>query len=580
MTARTATLQQSYPGSYPGPGEQRSRVRPLKAVFAERFTDTGILLLGIAALVLTAALANVANLSLSRLARRATEFGIRGALGASRRHLARMLLTEHLVLGLAGGVFGCLLAALMIGPMRDHALQFTPLAADVTLDLRVLGFALLVSLLVGVVVGLLPLLGTRRLDRPMITGGAARGSSEPPAARRLRTALIVAQLAISLVVASAASLMLRSLAALHAEHPGYRIEQVVSARVEMNTASYRELPRRVQFAERLRERLLAGPGVQSASVSLTVPMQSSGAFMETAISLPAQPDRDTSQLAPVDYRVVGEGYFATLGIPLLQGREFQPGDDAGGRPVALVNQSMARLYWDGRDPTGESVLPAMNMSAFEATTSFEIVGVVGDVHQYGLRDAEGPALYVPYRQAPMRQIRVSLRGHGGDAALKSLLREAVRNEDPGLPVDQLLSLIEVRDADLASTRLIGWLLGWFTALVMCVSAVGLAGLISFDVEQRLREFAIRMALGAGVGSLRRQLLLRALRLVGIGLAVGMLGAALVGLRLEAQLFGIGSSDPLSIALAALVLLLVASIASLLPTRRLKGLSPTHVLQEG
>nr|WP_282452587.1 ADOP family duplicated permease [Lysobacter sp. CAU 1642] len=579
LATRAAALRTSHPGDYPGERPPRVEAQPLKQVFAARFTDTGQLLLGIAALVLAAALANVANLTLSRLARRSAELGVRGALGASRLRLARMLLVEHLLLGLAGGLAGCLLASLAVGWMRDHALDFTPLAADVGLDWRVLGFALGLSLVVGCLVGLLPALGSGRLKRPLLAGSSARGSSEALPARRLRAGLIVAQLAISLVVATAASLMLRSLAALHAESPGFRIDQVVSARVEMNTASYRELPRRIAFVDGLRQRLAAAPGIQAVSVSLALPMQASGAFMETAVSLPGRGDLDPAQLPAADFRIVGEGYFDTLAIPLRSGRAFTAADDLAGRPVALVNESMARAYWGDRDPTGHSLLPAMNMSGFTELAGFEVLGVVGDVRQYGLRDSEGPAFYVPYRQAPMRQVRVTVRGPGGEAALKRSLHEAVRAEDPNLPVDQLLTLGEVRDADLAPTRLVGWLLGWFAALVIGVSAVGLAGLVSFDVEQRLREFAIRMALGAGVPGLRRRLLGQALRLVALGVGIGAVGAWLVGLRLESRLFGVGSADPPSFLAAAGVLLASAVIASLLPTRRLRALSPSSVLND-
>ncbi len=571
-------LRSSYPDEYPA--EQRYEVdaTPFKTVYSADFVTTGRLLLAIAGLVLLAALANVANLALVRLSRRGGELGIRASFGASRARITRLLLIEHLGLGVVGGAFGIVVALLTVHLLRDYALRFTPLANDISLDLRVLSFGVALSILVGLISGLLPVLNAKLFEQPVAKLNS-RGASDSGRLKQLRKTLIVAQLAVTLVVATAASMLLKSLAALDRVDPGFPIERVVSGRVELNTANYREFVKRTQFVDELKQRLPADPSVRVSGVSLTIPMQSSGAFMETGVSIPDRPDLDTGRMASPDYRIAGEDYFDTLGIPLLRGRGISRDDTEQTFPVAVINQSMAQLYWPDQDPVGRHITPQMNMTTFSDQPDFEVVGVVADVMQYGLREAEGPAFYVPYRQGPFRQLRISVRAEGSESRIKTLLRQSVREIDPNVPLDQLLSLTEVRDQTLASTRLMATLIGAFAALVGLISAIGLGGLIAYDIDQRAREFCIRLALGAKPAELVRLMLASALKLTLTGLALGAVGALLIGRGLQEFLYATALIDPLSISAAVLALLLLTIVATLVPARRLTRVDPAAALAE-
>lgn len=576
LATMASRISNGHPEIYAEADRYEVDATPFKAVFAAGFVDTGMLLLGVAGLILLAALANVSNLALARLGQRGNELGVRSSFGAPRARIARLLLIEHLLLGLLGGTVGVLFALLSVRLLKDYMLRFTPLALDVSLDLRMLAFAVGLSILVGLLAVLLPTLSARLFARPLSGLGNSRGSSDSIRIKRVRASLIVAQLAVTLIVATAASMLLRSLAALDRVDPGFQIEQLVSARVELNTAHYSDPASRTQFSDRLLERLGAIPELSSASVSLSVPMQTTGAYMSTPVSVPDRPDLDLDRLPPPDYRIVDEHYLQTLGIPLLRGRPLNRDDDARRAPVALVNESMARLYWPNEDPVGRRFRPQMNMTSSDQL-DFEVVGVVADVRQYGLREAEGAAFYGAFRQGPVRQLRITARASASAAQIKSLLREQVRAIDPNLPVDQLLSLRELRSGTLDSTRLMATLIGAFAALVGLISAIGLGGLIAYDIEQRGREFCIRMALGAELAGLIRLMLWRGLRLTLIGLLAGLLGAALIGRGLGEFLYATESLDLLSILAAALLLLIVALIASLLPARRLSRVKPASAL---
>lgn len=571
-------LQGSYPETYPADQRYEVDATPMKDVYAADYVDTGNMLLGIAGLILLAALANVSNLALVRLGRRASELGIRASFGATRARVIRLLLIEHLALGLLGGLFGILFALISVRLLRDYAMRFTPLANDISLDLRVLAFGVCLSLLVGLVTGLLPALNARIFERPLINVNT-RNASDSGKMKKVRGGLIVAQLAVTLIVVTAASMLLKSLAALDQVDPGFPIERVVSARVELNTANYRELVKRTQFVDQLLERLSSDPSVRSSGVSLTVPMQSSSAFMTTNVSVPDRPDVDLSRIASPDYRIAGESYFETLGIPLLRGRMFTANDNDQTFPIVLVNESMAELYWPGEDPVGRQITPQMNMTSFSDQPNFEVVGVVADVMQYGLREAEGPAFYVPYRQGPFRQLRVSVRTTQNEARVKALIREQVRAIDTDIPLDQVMTLTEMRDQTLASTRLIATLIGTFAALVGLISAIGLGGLIAYDIDQRSREFCIRLALGAKPRGLVHLMLANGLRLSALGLLIGLAGAALIGRGLEQFLYDTGAFDLTSIVAAAFVLLLITVAATLIPARRLTRVDPASALAE-
>lgn len=568
----------AHPESYPGDGSYRIEVDRLQDVISAPFRQTGLLLMLVSTLILIAALANVSNLTLARVGRREGELAVRSALGASRGRLARLLFTEHVLLGILGGSVGIAFAALTTGLLAEFATRFNPLAALAGIDVEVLGYALLLSLVVGVVAGMLPVLGLGR-TRNALQSHTPRGATTSRATLRSRNTLTAVQIALTLVVLSASLMMLRSLDALNRVQPGFSIDQIVSARIDLNPARYPDAAAAVNFADRLVAHLQQQPGVTHIGLASVMPMESDQRFHDTRIGLPDEPNRDADRLPLIDFRIADEGYFETMAIRIVEGRGIERRDDLQSRPVAVANRALAETLWPHGSAIGRRVTPENSIFAGdEGTPSFEIVGVVDNVRQYGPREQDGPALYVPVRQAGYFG-RVALRGTAGAANLKRAIGEAVRELDPEQPVDRLLSTAEIRDVTIEATALLTLLLNIFAGLVLAISVVGLGGLVAFNVGQRLREFSIRLAVGAELADLYRLVLRYAIVLLAAGIAGGLAGALLIGRGLQGYLYDVEPSDPFSIAGAVGLLFLTGLAAVLIPARRLKKLQPAEVLTE-
>lgn len=573
-----ARLAAAYPESYPEGGRYTVHATPLHEAVAGNFRKTGLLLVLVSGLILLAALANVSNLTLSRSARRENEFSVRAALGASRGRLARLLFVEHALLGLLGGAVGVAFAAMTTRLLAEFATRFHPLAARSTVDMEVLAYAVLLSLAVGIAAGLLPVLRLRRGADPVTAPSNARGATESTRSRRTRDSLIVVQIALTLVVLTASLMMLRSLAHLNDVQPGFSMDNVITARINLNPARYPEPADRIAFADRLLERLQTVPGVTHTGVTSLVPMESDDAFTYTRIALPDEPNRDASTLPPVDYRIVDDGYFETMNIRLLFGRGIEMRDDVGMPGVAVINRTLANLLWPNENPIGKRITPSNSMTMDGTTDTLEIVGVVDDIHQYGPREGEGPALYASFRQTGIFG-RIVVRGNGEPGMIKQALRDAVRNVDPQQPVDRILSMIEVKAITIASTELLTLLLNIFAGLVLAIAIVGLGGLIAFNVTQRLREFSIRLAVGANHRNLYLLVLRYSTALLLAGVATGLAGALIIGRGLQQYLFEVQPLDPASIALSVGLLFVVGSLAVLAPASRLRKLQPAEILTE-
>lgn len=582
VRAELATIAQrfaaAHPESYPADGSYGMQADRLQDVMSGPFRQTGLLLMLVSTLILIAALANVSNLTLARVGRRESELAIRSALGASRGRLARLLFTEHVLLGVMGGMVGIGFAALTSGLLAEFATRFNPLAARAGVDLEVLGYALLLSLVVGVVAGMLPVLGLNR-TRNALQAHAPRGATTSRSTLRSRNTLTVVQIALTLVVLSASLMMLRSLDALNRVLPGFAIDHVVTARIDLNPARYPDADAALGFADRLVARLQQHPGVTHIGLASVVPMESDDRFHDTRIALPDEPNRDTDRLPLIDFRIADEGYFDTMEIHLLGGRGIERRDDLRSKPVAVANRALAEALWPQGGAIGKRITPQNSIFAGDdQTPSFEIVGVVDNVRQYGPREEERPALYVPLRQAGYFG-RIALRGTAGAASLKQAIGEALRALDPTQPVDRLLSTAEIRNITIEATALLSLLLNIFAGLVLAISVVGLGGLVAFNVGQRLREFSIRLAVGAGLGDLYRLVLRYAIVLLAVGVAAGLAGALVIGRALQGYLFNVEPADPFSIGVAVGLLFFTGMMAVLIPARRLKKLQPAEVLTE-
>jgi len=517
------------------------------------------ILMGIVGLVLLIACANVANLLLARAATRQKEIAIRLAIGASRWRLVRQLLTESLLLAIMGGAVGVLFAywgkdlLLVLRPWRGAAL-----ALDLKLDLRVLGFTIVVSLLTGLVFGLAPALRATRVDLTPALKDNAR--SVTGGSRSLLTkSLIVVQVALSLVLLVGAGLFVRTLRNLQNVDIGFNRENLLLFNVEPGLSGY-DRPQMGQLYQRITERLEAVPGVRSATVSL-IPLLS-GAGQTRSISVQghtAQPDDEDN----AKVNTVGAHFFDTLEMPILLGRGLSSSDEQPAPRVAVVNQFLARKYFGDENPLGKR----FGFGGPETSGQIEIIGVARDAKYTGMRDQTEPTVYLPYQQAIPRSATFIVRTAGDPAAMAGSIREAVHEVDGNLPMYDVKTQTRQADESLAQERLFATLSSFFGVLALLLACVGLYGVMSYGVARRTNEIGIRMALGASATRVTTMVMRETMLVVGLGLVIG-LGAALATTRfVAAMLFGLAPTDPITISAAVLLMIGVSALAGYLPARR-------------
>jgi predicted permease len=560
-------LQQAYPENYPASAGFTATTLSLRNELTRGFRPTLAILLGAAGFLLLIVCASVANLMLARLLKREREMAIRMSLGAGRLRLIRQLLTESTLLAIAGAVVGLGIALVTMDLLVSLADRFTTRSAEISLDSVVLIFTLGIAALTGVVVGSIPALpGRVSLASVMQEGGRSgiggRGS--------LRNALIVAQVAVSFVLLIGAGLMLRSLLRLQSVDPGIRTDSVLSMRVALNFTKYNTPALRAQFARDLADRLRNLPGVRSAGGAATFPMNEGGGFF-AGVRIEGQPEVEQARLPRAEFHAATPGYFQTVGIPLLRGRFIEETDGADRPAVAVISDSMARHFFKDRDPIGA------RMTTNNGQLWVTIVGVVGDVRST-LAAQPSDAFYRPIAQAPLLTVMFLTRTSDNPGTLIPQMREAVYSLDPNQPVDQFRTLDEVRSRSLAAPRVTASLIGVFAAIALLITAVGLAGVIAFSVNQRSQEFGVRMALGASRGSVLQMVLLQGLKLVAIGLVLGGLAAIALGSSVRTLLFDTEPTDVATYLGVAIVLGIVALVACLMPARRASSVDPLVALR--
>jgi putative ABC transport system permease protein len=565
-------MKETYPDAYPANAGFGLTLASLHKELTQQAQPTFLVLLCTAGLVLLLACANTANLTLARLMRRERELAMRAALGATRRRLIRQLLTESMLLSLIGGALGVLLAAGSVRLLVNFAARFTPRAAEISLDTTALLFTLVVSVATGLVFGLLPALSTRQSLIPSLKEGGQ--SAAGAGRRRLRGALVVAQVAVSFALLVGAGLMLRSLFNLQKVNPGFDPERVLVMRVTANWSKYTTGQQYRDLSLRLIERARALPDVLSAAMASTYPLNplglASGGFNVNfqIEGLPPNPNEPTPQL---DYRVASADYFQTIRLPLLKGRLFTEADDAQTRQVAVINQTMARHRWGDEDPVGKRI------SFDQGKNWVTIVGVVGDVRQYGLNREPTDELYRPVRQTGGAG-NLLVRTTVAPSVMLAQLRQAVYAVDPENAIDQAQTLEDARNESIASPRLTAGLLGMFAALAVFITAAGIAGVMALTVSQRTHEIGVRMALGASAGGVLRLVLRQGLTLVLAGLALGVAGAFALTRMMSTLLFAVEPTDPLTWVVVALALTTVAALACFAPARRATLIDPLTALR--
>jgi putative ABC transport system permease protein len=529
-----------------------------------------LVLLAAVALLLVIACANVANLLLARAASRSREIAIRTALGATRARLIAQLLTESVLLGLAGGAAGLFLAWSGIRALLVLAPAGIPRLAGASVDVRLLAFTFAVSLATGVIFGAAPALQASRTDlhEPLKEGG--RGGTSGRAAGRLRSGLVVAEMAIAVVVLIGAGLLLRSFLRLRAANPGFQPSNLLTLRVPLAGGRNAAQPRRIAFFAEVVERCAALPGVRSAGAVASLPLTGLGVGSTFAIDGRPAPPPEERPIGLV--RSATPRYLATLGIPLRAGRDFGVFDGKDAPPVAIVNDTLARRFWPGANPLGgRVVIDNLGRTA-------EVVGVAGDVKPDRLENDDWPTIYLPYAQAPAASMSLVLRTAGDPMAAAGPAIREVRRLDPDQPVADIRSMDQVLDGSVAGARFNTLLLAIFAGVAFLLATVGIYGVIAYNVTERTHEFGIRLALGASGGDLVRLVVKYAARLAGAGIAVGVAAALALTRLMASLLYTVTPTDPATFAAIVLMLGAIALLAAYVPSRRAAALDPAGALR--
>ena len=544
-------------------------VSPLRDHLISTARTPLLVLLGAVALVLLIACANVANLLLARGTEREREFAVRAALGAQRGRLTRQLLTESVLLGILGGALGVLLAFWGVALIKSLAPADIPRIHAVAVDLRVLAFALVMTLATAVVFGLAPASQSWRAD--VQTALKTVHGMADPARLRLRSGLIVSEIALALTLLVGAGLLLRSFAAILAIDPGFQKAGVVALQV-FAWDRRDSLSQRVRFFEETERRMAALPGVTSVGSVMNGPFTSSDIGIRRSLTIvgraPLGPDEEMS----VFTNHATPGFFRTLGISVRRGRAFDMADRTGTPNVVVINDAARRMYWRGEDPIGQRV----RLGA--ATTEFQIVGVVGDTRLKSLEQVARPEVFLAQRQTGWASMTYYLRTTGELGATIEAAKQQVWAVDPLQDFYQTARLENLMATTLAPRRFSLLLLGSFAVIAVLLSAVGIYGVISFVVKRRTHEMGIRIALGAAPRNVVQLVVTSGLRLALVGLVLGLAGALIASRALASMLFNIGAWDVATFALAAAILLLVALIASYLPARRAARVDPMIALR--
>ena len=548
-------------------------VQPLKDYIIGNLRPVLMVLLATVACVLLIATANVANLLLARASTREREMAIRSALGASRFRLLRLMLTESLLLAAAGGALGLLLASYGIDLLLKLEPGILPRTNEIGIDKGVLAFTSGVSLLCGLIFGIVPALQVSRtnLNESLKEGG--RSSTAARGRTRLRGLLVVSQTALALVLLAGAGLMIKSFIRLQQVNPGFNAEGLLTVQVSPAQSRYNEGQNRVAFHRALLERVRALPGVQSAGTSSDVPPENvADVDVFEVAGQPVPPDQNR----PLAERILlSPDYFRTLGIPLLSGRDFSEMDGPDAAPVAIIDKMMAERYF----PTGDAVGGRLHFGGFSPDVPWiTIVGVVGDVKNNGLEFDDSPTIYQPYVQNPGFPIFIFLRSTSNPTALTAGVRDAVQALDKDLPIANIKSGKELLSDAVGQPRFHTTLIVLFAALALLLAAVGIYGVISYSVAQRTHEIGVRLAIGARPRDVLIMVMKQGMFLTLTGTAIGMFAAYGLTRLLTSILFRVSATDPLTFAGVAVVLLAVALLACWIPARRATRVDPMIALR--
>jgi predicted permease len=530
-----------------------------------RLRPTLVVLAGAVGVVMLIVCANLSNLLLARGATRKKEIAIRTAMGAGRGRLIGQMLTESLVLSCCGAALGLLLAFVGTRALAQLTSVSIPLLSEVRIDARVLGFTLVAALLTGLLFGLVPALQVQDLKLHDTLKDSNRGSSQGRGHAWIRGGLVVSEIALACVLLVGAGLLIRSFLRVLDVNVGFRPERAAALRIDPN-ASYKTQEQKNSYFTEALHRVTDVRGIEAAGLSDSLPLGHNRSW-----GVAAKGVQYTPETYPFGFpRIISDGYFHAMGVPLRAGRDFTERDTKGALPVIILNETCARNLWPGEDPIGKIVAEDVDRT---------VVGVVGDVHHMALEEGSGNEFYIPMRQTQdYGTVDLVVRTSLPTAELASRLREALRPIEPDLPTGNLRTLETLVDRAVSPRRFVVLLLGGFAGFALVLASLGIYAVISYSVSQRTQEIGIRMALGASAERLERSILFETLGLAGIGMVVGVVASWVLARTLSGLLFGVTSSDPVTFVGMLVILTAVAAIAGYLPARRAARIDPMSALR--
>ena len=561
-----------------------AEVRPLQEFAVQNVRQSLLVLVAAVGLVLLVACANVANLLLARAVGRQKEIAIRTAIGASRRRIAGQLLTESVVLSLAGGAAGLLLAFWSVPLLAQLAGPNAPAAGSIAIDRTALFFTIAVSVVTGVAFGLMPALQTTRVDVSATINEAGRGAAAGVGHHRMRSLLVVVEMTLATMLLVGAALLVKSLIRLQDVPTGFDAAGLLVADAPLSPVSYATAAQRNQFVDKLRARLKEIPGVRVAEIGTALPFSGGGSTIH--FNIIGRPPKGPEDYIATGYRAIGPDYFPALGIPVIAGRAFTERDRDRSRPVAIVNETFVRRFLGGdvrnalRSRTQLGTTPDDDPDA----PITDIVGVVGDTRQ-AFETTVQPTMFVPYLQHPIevigglyRALAIMLKTDGDPLALAPSLRAAVRDVDREQPLARVRTMQEAMAESVTQPRLRTTLLTLFSGVALALSLIGVYGVMAYSVSERTHEIGVRIALGASPADIRSLVVGQGVRLAAVGIGVGIVGALATSWALNTLLFGLSATDPSTFAMAAVALVFAALAAVYVPARRASRIDPVVMLR--
>jgi predicted permease len=571
-----SNVHADHPEVYEAAAGYDIRVAPLREVLNERATLTFWLLMGAAAFVLVIACANVANLTLIRGIRRERELIVRRALGAGAARLRKLLLAENLLLALAGSAFGLVIAYSGLGLLIAFAEQFTTRGDEIQLDGTVLAFTLGVALVTGVILAFVPAVGAEG-GLATSLANAGRRTTTGRGRQRLQRSLVVLQVAVSVVLLTGAGLLVRTLVKLQEVDAGVRAENVLTMEVPMDGTG-RTSPEQLTLYEQMRDRIAALPGVVEVALGSTVPLR--GEDFRLDVKAEGRPIVTGEPTPNAIYRTASPEYLRAAGIPLLQGREFESTDRDGTALVVMLNRTLAERLFGDRDPIGQQVAWTGDVLRFIPVTGDwrTVVGVVGDTRDAGLDAEPPPVMYLPFAQEVIFSGSFLVRTGGDPETLASAATQAIRSFDAQALVENVQTLEQVRDEDIAPRRVNTMFVTSFGALALIIAAVGLAGVLAFSVSSRTGEIGIRASLGADATRVKQMIIGEGWALLAGGLLLGVIGSLGATRLLERLLYGVTPDDAVTITSVVLLMAAVGTLACWFPAARAARVEPAEALR--